>query len=332
MKKRLAAVAGVCVSVVLVVALCIGLDWDLFAQELHRVNWAYVPPLLVLLVLTIWIRSCRWHYMLPDGHRLSRRALFDAVMVGFMASFLLPLRAGEIVRPWVLSRWQQVSFTTGLASIMVERIFDTITIFLLFGLCMSRMDAVPDYVVLGAKGLGLMALLMLFFVLACYFQSRRILAWAQRATRFLLGRRTPLWADKAEEHLAGFMEGLKAIRSWRSLLAVTAWSVLLWLAVAAWFQLGLVAFGHPTEPMAGLLVTVMVALAVAAPSAPGFIGTFQAGCVVALSVVLSYSREFAIAYSVFAHGFQVLVIVGAGALVLHRRALSFRQLRKTTTP
>jgi hypothetical protein len=75
-----------------------------------------------------------------------------------------------------------------------------------------------------------------------------------------------------------------------------------------------------------MLLNLMIALAVAAPSAPGFIGTFQAGCLVALTVISGYSREFAMAYSVVTHVLQMTLVLGAGFVVLHLRGLRLAQL------
>ena len=72
-----------------------------------------------------------------------------------------------------------------------------------------------------------------------------------------------------------------------------------------------------------LTVTVMVGLALAAPSGPGFVGTFQAGCVVALSGVFGVSKEISVAYSIFAHAVQAIVGILVGLYSLYRQGLSF---------
>lgn len=75
---------------------------------------------------------------------------------------------------------------------------------------------------------------------------------------------------------------------------------------------------------------LMVAFAVAVPSAPGFLGTFQFGCIIALSVLYPYSKEFAVAYSVVSLGVQYVVLNLAGLYVLKKRGLNFSELRKTS--
>ncbi|MGA1531013.1 MAG: hypothetical protein ACO398_09770, partial [Kiritimatiellia bacterium] len=96
-----------------------------------------------------------------------------------------------------------------------------------------------------------------------------------------------------------------------------------------WYQVLLWGFGIYPSWWVGMMLNVMIALAVAAPSAPGFVGTFQVGCIVALSTIYGYSKEFAMAYSMIAHVFQMALIVVAGIVVLQLRGMKFSQLRKT---
>jgi hypothetical protein len=103
----------------------------------------------------------------------------------------------------------------------------------------------------------------------------------------------------------------------------------MWFLVAFWFQGLLWAFGVYPSLWVGMMLNVMVALAVAAPSAPGFLGTFQVGCILALSTVYGFSKEFAMAYSVIGHLLQMVFNVAAGLFVLHRRGLTFSQLRSS---
>jgi uncharacterized membrane protein YbhN (UPF0104 family) len=97
--------------------------------------------------------------------------------------------------------------------------------------------------------------------------------------------------------------------------------------MGAWFQVMLWAFGEFPSWWVGLILNVIISLAVAAPSAPGFVGTFQLGCIVALANMHGYSKEFAMAYSVIAHVLQIVLMVIAGLVVLHLRGLSFSQIR-----
>jgi hypothetical protein len=118
-----------------------------------RTHLAEARPLplvltVVLATLTFPIRAIRWRSLLrrTDGTAFPLAPLWHATAMGFMANNVLPLRAGELVRPFVVARIAGVRFTTALASIAVERIFDALTIVLLLTLALATAGLVGNLV------------------------------------------------------------------------------------------------------------------------------------------------------------------------------------------
>lgn len=317
------------VSLAIVAYLALQLQWGEFWSQLKRMHPGYLPPLILILLASMWIRAMRWRLLLPTERKLSVLKLTEATVVGFLASFVLPLRAGELVRPWALSRVQPVPFSTALASIVTERFFDALTLLSLLVACALHVPNIPGYVLAGARTVGLLVLVLLILLVVCYLRpalvSRLLRAFATR----VFGRRAPRLAERVVVLGDEFVQGLRALSSPLQLAAVLGWSFALWLLVAGWYQLALWSFGERPSLWVGMTVNVMVALAVAAPSAPGFIGTFQAGCLLALSVIFAYSQEFAIAYSVITHVLQTALVLGAGFAVLQAWGLRLSSLRRT---
>src|SRR4029077_3214782 len=92
----------------------------------------------------IVIRSWRWQYLLePLGPTRFVNA-FRATVVGFAASSVLPARAGEVIRPYFLARHERMSATGAFATIVLERLLDTITVLVLLA----------SYVFVFGRGLG----------------------------------------------------------------------------------------------------------------------------------------------------------------------------------
>jgi uncharacterized protein (TIRG00374 family) len=274
----------------------------------------------------VWLRAIRWRLLLPGSVRPPLFVLFKALLGGFFASFILPLRVGELVRPWLLSRWQPIPFATGLASVVTERVFDATTLFTLFGLCVLTSSNVPDYVLIAAGIIGGISLLILLLAAICYFFQAAVRTWVHGRLGLASGGRYAHAARKIVKLADEFLDGLGAIKDTRALMLVIAWSFAIWLSMALWYQAALWACGQYPSLWVGMKLNVIIALAVAAPSAPGFVGTYEAGSVVALSVMGPYSREFAMAYSVLTHGFQLVVIIGAGLVLLHYEGLRLREL------
>jgi uncharacterized protein (TIRG00374 family) len=289
-----------------------------------RVDLRLLPVLVALVALNFWIRSWRWRYLLKDGRSMSQRSLIEATTIGFMATFILPFRAGEVARPWILTRWEAIRFGPAVASIVTERVLDTLVIIGFFGLAASRIEEAPAWLDTGAKLLGAIAVVGTVLMLLAYFAS----GFFSRLARKLIDRLLfPACCAKLRTALNqlvdGFLDGLKAITSIRQLLLVIIASLLLWLEMALFYQVGLWTLGIPLGPTAGLMVTVLVALAVAAPGPPGFLGTFQIGCLAALGL-FEIDRETGLSYAIVTHLVQAAVIILAGLWMLQARGLTLR--------
>lgn len=326
--RQSALLASLLVSLGIVAYLFAKLDWAEVWIQLHRVNLWIILPLTVAFGLTLWMRAMRWRLLLPGGEHLSVARLMDATILGFFANTVLPLRAGEIIRPWVVSRWQPVTFSASLASIMIERLADSVCMLSLLVLCLTEMPEIPAMVSAGAKALGLLSGSLILVVLLSYLLPGRMERFFHRISDLVMGRFAPHATEKINAMITEYFVGLRVLSSFWQLIQVVLWSFAMWLMVAAWYQALLWAFGEYPTFWVGMVLNVMVALAVAAPSAPGFVGTFQVGCLIALSTIYGFSKEFAMAYSVIAHLLQMVLIVAAGLLVLHLRGLSFSQLRE----
>lgn len=320
-------VVGLVISLAIIGYLIFGLDWRSIAREFESFNLLYLPFLVLLLLVSALFRAYRWRILLPTEQPVRVRDCFDATILGFTGNFLMPLRAGELVRPWAMSRWQPVPFTSALASIVVERVFDAFSLVVLLGVCLLRFDNAPPAVLTGARVIATAFLTLLALMLVGYFLPGPIESFLHKVSRRLFGRRSPKLADRINRLITGLLGGFRGISSGRDLVIVLALSAAVWLSMAAWYQAVLMGFGQSDTFWAGMLLNITIAVAVAAPSAPGYVGTFQAGCILGLSIMLGQTREFAVAYSLVAHILQFLVVVIAGLITLHLRGLSFATLR-----
>lgn len=331
-RRRIAGILiSTAISVGLVVFLFYNLDWRAFAAEFGRVQWGYVVLIVAIVGAHMWLRAVRWRYLLPNREALSVAELCEATVVGFCATAVLPLRAGEFVRPWYLSRRQPVGFTAAFASVVTERVFDVAAILGLFGLSLLRIENAPQIVVVGAAGLAMVAGVIVAVMIVSYFFSEQMIRFAEYCLGMTVGRAKPELAQKILRMVREFIEGLRAIRSLSDLVIILVLSAAWWLLVSFLYQVGLWAFGIYPSFWVGIVVSVAIALAIAAPASPGFVGTFQAGCVVALSTIYQYPKEFSLAYSVFVHAVQLIPVIVAGIVILHLRGLTLTAVSHETS-
>ena len=316
---------GIVVVVGLLAMVLRHVDWAAVRAGFAAVDLKFLPLLVLLVALNFLIRSWRWRYLVAGGKSMSPRSLFDATVVGFTATFLLPFRAGELTRPWILTRWEPVRFGPAVASIVTERVLDALVIIGFLAAAAGWIDDAPEWLGTGAKLLGGVAVFGLVLMLMAYFFGRSFSKLARRMIsiflfpRFLAKLRAALY-----QLVDGFLEGLKAISTGRDLAVVIAASIVLWLEMALFYQVGIWTMGLSLGPLAGIMVTVLVALAVSAPGPPGFLGTFQIGCLAALGL-FDVSRETGLSYAIVTHVLQAGCIIPAGLWILHARGLKLRQ-------
>jgi len=325
-KHKIALFISLAISLGIIVYLFSKVEWHEVFAQIKNLNPWFIPVLPLAFLPMIWLR---WKLLLPNRDQLSVPRLMDATIIGFFASFVLPLRAGEIIRPWVVTRWQPVKFSTSIASIIIERLFDSICLLALMLTCLSQIPDVPPEIITGAYGLLSLTGILIGVVILSYLLPGKVEAVFHKLTNSIIGRFSEGAAVKINGMVVEYFAGLRIISTFRQLAMVLFLSFVMWLSVAAWYQGLLWAFGEFPSFWVGMVVNVGIALAIALPSAPGFIGVFQAGCIFPLSYVYGYSEEFAMAYSIIGHLMQMVFTITAGLIVLHLRGLRFNQLKPT---
>ena len=298
-----------------------GTEWAEVRHVLAGTHLGWVVVMMAVSVLTVYMRALRWRVLLSGVQRIPVRPLFSATAVGFMANMLLPLRAGEIIRPVLLGRQANVATSAAVASVLLERLFDLLLIFL-FLLGISLAVPVPDwmgrasYVVAAA----IFAILVLLVVL---LRAReRAVAGIRAALAHLPGN----VGHGVSAVVDSFLGGVSSINDGRTVATLLLYSFAVWAVIACTFGLGLLALDLDV-PLAAASVSLMIVVAafVSLPQAPGFVGTWQAGCVFALAFY-GVSKDQAIGYSLVTHVTQVVVNVLLGVLCLMADHLGLREL------
>ena len=215
---------GVVVSVGLLGYLVWSVDVRELGAQLARTRWEWVVVASVLGPVTVWARGRRRWYLFPPHSEPP--VLVPATMIGYMVNNILPLRAGELVRVYVVARRWGHGFWTALATLIVERVLDSLVIVLVMVVLVLRV-AVPRSLEIGAAML-LAADLIAVSVLC-------VLAIAPEPTRGLIERLTRPWPflqHRVVGILETFVRGLEGVRTRAHLLPLVAWTVVIWILPA----------------------------------------------------------------------------------------------------
>ena len=133
MKNAARLAAGLVLSATFLTLAARGVSWGEVADALGRARPGHVLLAGAGMILSLGFRALRWGVLIEPIHPVGRWRLFSATCIGFAANMLLPLRAGEIVRPWVISRREPVPFAQAMGTIALDRLFDMGALLMLFG-------------------------------------------------------------------------------------------------------------------------------------------------------------------------------------------------------
>lgn len=279
---------GILISIVCLYVVFRGIEWGEVLITLRSANYAYLIIAALLNLSTIWLRAERWKYLLEPIKKLTFLQLVPATMIGFMANNILPARAGEFIRAYLLGKKEDIKKTTAFATIILERVCDMITIlvFLVIVLLLIKFPQITEGAgsdslssllsptlmqKAGALSVVFVAGLVGFLVLLKEFPQA-----TTRIVRLCLKPFPGTLHHKVNGLLDSFREGLQVLTTGTHLLYLIFWSLVVWLAVCAagWFVL--LAFGLDVPFLTAVFIVVLVAFAVAVPSSPGYVGPFHA--------------------------------------------------------
>ncbi len=313
-------------------ALTIGLLWW-FARNLDFVQvWAAIRTaeigLIVLAVAVTFVtyvfRAWRWQLLLLPLGRVQFRNAFRTTVIGFTATFLLPGRIGEVLRPYLLARREGLSAAAAFATVIVERFLDLATVLLMFGffLMTTSLDVGRDVKFGGALATGI-AIAALTIMAISAGHPERLGRWTGRVTAILPGRAASLAARFAQT----FVEGLAVLRQPAALAGSLFFSLCLWLSIAfaAWLtsQALDVTFGFTGS----FLVLMYLSVGVALPT-PAGVGGFHAMYQEAVVRFFGAGVDRAAAGAIVLHLVSFAPISLVGLVLMAQDGLSLMELKR----
>ena len=300
-------------------------------REIGRAEVWLLVVALGTMVLNLGLRTVRWQYLLAPVGRVGFRNAFRATVIGFAASAVLPARAGEFLRPYLLARREGLSATATFATIIVERLLDTVTVVLLvssFVLLSNpsvavRHSAIFEAVRIGAALVGATAVGGLIVMFVAAGRPGALAGWALKLEWILPGR----VAHKLAKFVRMFAEGLAVVRAPRSLLAAGLLSLPLWLSIAAGTWTVALAF-HIAVPFTGsFLLTALLVLGVAVPT-PGAVGGFHEAFRLGATSFYGAPNDRAVGAAIVLHALSFLPVTALGLLFVVQDGLGFGGMRK----
>ncbi len=322
--KRWQLLVGILISAFFLWLALRGLQLEAVWEALQHGNYLWLIPSVFVYFLAVWARTWRWQYMLQPLKLISIGRLFPVVVIGYMGNNVYPFRAGEVLRSYVLRRRENVAMSASMATVIIERVFDGL-VMLMFVFVALPLAPLPSgifrQIVIGAS-LAFFGALLFFFALA---------AMPQRALSFFEIMLNAFAPYRVRQPLLGmakqFLGGLESLRSFRSVLMIFAISVVIWLleTIKYWFIMQ--AFPFEVSYFALMLMNGVVNLATTLPSAPGYVGTFDAPGIAVLELY-GVDGVVAAAYTLVLHAALWLPITLLGIYYMFREGMGWSDFNR----
>ncbi|HDH86740.1 MAG TPA: flippase-like domain-containing protein [Desulfobacteraceae bacterium] len=318
---------GLLISVAFLYIAFHNVDLSLLYLSIKSTNILFFIPIVLLTFSFYLIRALRWFHLLEPIKKIGLFSLFSSTVIGFAANCVLPARLGELIRANYIGSMENISKSSSLATIIIERLFDVFTILLmvLFVILFNDFPSEWESISKGLKTGG-------FFLLVLFIASIFLLIGLKKKTQIFLnifGRFLFFLPHKIRNRivdmLKGFSNGLVLVKGPSQLLAVIFYSLTLWCLSA--FQVYILCFsmGLSLPFLAPFFILILLCLSVTLPSAPGYIGTFHLACQYGL-IFYGSSKEKALSIAILLHAAGFIPIVTLGLLLLLLHHISLRNL------
>lgn len=305
--------------------------WDALKQSVSMVSIGDLALYSLIFLGVHLARIYRWQYLVTPLGETDRKKIFRICAVGFSAIVILPLRLGEMVRPYMLARESKyLTMSAALGTAVVERVIDGLLITgLLFLSIASYSGSQPTTF---ATTAGLVAALI--FVGASFV----LLLGSTRhdLTVALLTATVGRFSTKLNELIIGlvdsFLDGVRVLRKEHVLLRFLIVTFIYWglngigiavLARAFGIDLGLwQAYGV----LAILVVGIMI------PAGPGFFGNFQFFLGKGLLLFVAANQVTVLAFGLTLNVIQLILQIGFGVPFFFASHIGVRRLLEAASP
>lgn len=276
---------------------------------LGQANIVYIFLALVVGLINMLGKALRWKILLGEsGKRIPFVRVLASLVVGQMLNMLLPARAGDLSRAYVIGRMGPGSlFVVG--TIVLEKLLDMIMYATLFVLLLVLIP-LPTWLGNSATAVALVTCVALVAVAAVSFSRDAITRLLERHVDRLPAKMRTRLVDR----LRSVLSSLDVLRSSPDVLKLVGCSIVIWITAVLNNHLILLAL-HMSLPLtASLLVLVVLQAGISLPSLPGNLGIFEYLCVLALSI-FGIDQAPALSYGVLLHGVSMLPVLFGGLLL-----------------
>jgi glycosyltransferase 2 family protein len=328
------------VTVVVVIVLCLlvylqvhawkKFDWKTFWSHTEHVNWAYIALSVAIIYSLYALRAVRWRIFLKPMCDTTSGRLMAPQFIGFAALALLG-RAGEVVRPYLIAKKENLTLTSQLGVWTVERIFDMGSVALMYVVVVFIGDplwkTLPNtHLQSEVRGSAIAFLAGIVALTAAAVVLRRSGHAIALRLETRLARRSPGLAHGLRTKIDAFTDGLQVINNASSFVQLLALSIVMWAAVGVSYWLVVHAYGGRLAELgtASIMVLMVAAMFGSLLQLPGVGGGSQLATIAVLNGIFGVESEVAVSCGMLIWLSTFMSVILPGLLLAHRERLSLR--------
>lgn len=297
------------------------LDFSLMKNAFSVANYWLLIPSVIVIFLSHWLRSIRWQLLLNPIKQINANNLFTALLIGYSANTILPAHLGEFIRAYIISREKDVSLSSVMATIIVERIIDVLSIVLIMAFTVFVFPF-PAWVKQSGYILLLFSIGLIFFLIL----SKKYTESTVKIISVFLKPFPQKLKEKILNIFYSFLAGFKSMKSKKDYLIIIILSFLIWLSYWSVFYINFYTFNlindFNLDITAGLVILVITTISVIVPSSPGYIGTYHWLCQFSLEL-FAVPRAMGLSYAIVLHAVNFFPVFIVGIILAWKEGISF---------
>jgi glycosyltransferase 2 family protein len=334
MDKKRAAITGIALAVLAALVYMQfrtwkNFDWDLFLAQTDHVHKLHILHGIALIYIAYILRALRWKIFLrPVRPQVTTMRMIPPTMMGFAGLALLG-RPGELIRPYLIAKQENLPLSSQIAVWAVERIFDVgafTFLLVLAAFVATAPKRLENYEMFRQAGMISTAIVIVLTLgaLAVHRSGEKLATWIE--SRFSQG--SSKLGHRVALRVREFRSGLNTIHNTASLLQLIGVSVLMWAVIAVAYKEVIHSYGVPQLeiPQTQIFLVMASSMLGSMIQLPGVGGGSQLATITALNRLFHVPPELAASCGIMLWLVTFVAVVPVGLLLAHRERLSLRKL------
>jgi uncharacterized protein (TIRG00374 family) len=300
-------------------------NWIEFIDSLRGVNYWYLLGAMSLQLGAVWLRALRWKWLLVPIKNVPVRITFDATIIGYFGNSVLPVRMGELLRAYVVANNSTLSVAQVIGSLIVERMLDILGVVILALIFLINFDIIniPNWIIF-----SIVLITITLFGLLFLISSKKNNWQFIKKRKYLFQSKI---GSKIYDVLKNIVTGLSVINHAPNKIGVYGFIFVLWGMYYLSFIFVVNSVNLGLNWVDSGVLFLLLSLAISIPAAPGYIGTYHATCVGALTTIYNIGLGESQAFAVLAHAMMFVPIVIVGSIFFLKNSMKFSKLKSLET-